>query len=916
MRQAGRPCASQSRMETRPPLPDRLQWLARAARVRLFWEAYAPVFATAALALAVFLALSLIGAWEVLGDPLRLLALLATLGLLGRAAWRARAVRVPTRSDALRRLERTAGLAHRPLDTLQDTAVLAPELWPAHARRAAEDARSIRRVGRTPALSPADPYWLRVAAPVLLVLAVVLAWGFGAERLRLSLSPSWLPFTNPQSVTFEAWIDPPDYTGRPPTYAQGSRQLEAPEGSVVVVRASGARTLPRPRWRGEGGGYLDLRRLGERSVEARHELDDSGTLDWRIGWRREAWSVRAVADAAPTLEVTEPPEADKQDRLVVSFGASDDYGVERVVLDMAELRDGADAADIEPDTRFDTQTGAFRETDNRTLKLDLTRHPLAGRKVVGWLVAIDGAGNEGRSEPLYFTVPDKIFVEPLAKAIVEQRGLIVAGLADGAAYAPRPPGEPDDDAADGTFDTYQSAWRLDRAPAPIRRATALIEAVTLFPDPGVYGDPVVYVGLRHVGKSLRYARGADALTGLPEHMWKLALRAEFGTLGTALQEMQEAEAALREGIARRAPQREIDTLFERYNQAVDNYMEELRRNAEVAEGGSEGGGSPLGSTDEIAKLLKAIEEANARGDTEGARQALAQLAELLENMQIQLTQGGGGGEGDPSQEISEEMAENLEDLAESLADQRELEDETRRAQRDAAREGRRDGENEGGETPDGQPGEGPSAQELAERQAGIESFVEGLQQRLEDGGAPLPREGGEAQGGGQEEGEGEAGGAGEPAPDGRPGAGGDADPDGQPGRGGTGGQFADNAQGGSGDALERAQEAMRRSREALEAGDLAGARQAQREAVDALREAGDALSREAMAQRAGGSDGEGDPLGRSADGFATDTNEADIDPRDNAARSREIQDELRRRASEAEREAQEREYLERLLDRF
>jgi len=95
--------------------------------------------------------------------------------------------------------------------------------------------------------------------------------------------------------------------------------------------------------------------------------------------------------------------------------------------------------------------------------------------------------------------------------------------------------------------------------------------------------------------------------------------------------MREAEAALREGIARRASKREVDTLFERYNLAVDAYTEELRRKAQEEggdqDGGGEGGGGgPSGNLDEIQELLDAIEEANAAGDTEGARIALARLA--------------------------------------------------------------------------------------------------------------------------------------------------------------------------------------------------------------------------------------------------------------------------------------------------
>ena len=52
------------------------------------------------------------------------------------------------------------------------------------------------------------------------------------------------------------------------------------------------------------------------------------------------------------------------------------------------------------------------------------------------------------------------------------------------------------------------------------------------------------------------------------------------------------------------------------------------------------------------------------------------------------------------------------------------------------------------------------------------------------------------------------------------------------------------------------------------------------------------------------------------DGANDDLSRQDIDPRDNATRSRELLEELRRRAAEQEREQQERDYLDRLLKRF
>ena len=841
-------------------LSPRLRRLAVLARLRLIWETYAPIMAVPILALGVFLGLAWIGLFDVVGDPIRLIALVAVLTLIGRRLWTAKDLRVPTQSDALRRLEDTAALSHRPLDTIRDAAVLAPDLWPTHVQKAAEQVDDIRSVGRTPALSPIDRYGLRFIAPLALSIALFLALGFATERTRRALSAEWLSPVNPYALTFEAWVDPPDYTGRPPIYAQGDGPIRAPEGSTLVVRASGASDLPRPKWIGATSKFIRPTGLGRNSVEVRTIVAENGVLDWRIGPFRKAFTVNVDPDAPPTIESLDPPDADKRDRLVLRFDAEDDYGVEQVLLEMVELTDGlieADAFSTET-VETDTSAGGFQSATGRSLKLDLTRHPLAGRKVIARLVAVDGAEQRGVSEPFYTTVPDKIFVEPLAKAIIEQRRLLIEGDVP---FTEAPRERADNDASDGTFDTYQTAWRLGRAAQPVQRAVQLIEAVTDAPDPSIFNDPVVYLGLRHVGKSLRYATSETALDGLPDHMWTLALRAEFGVLGTALQEMQEAEAALREGIARRAPQREIDTLFERYNQAVDAYMEELRRNATIGEPSEGGGGEPMGSFDQIQELLDAIEEANRIGDTEGARRALAQLAELLENMQVQINPGGGG-DGEESDEMDEELREALEDLAESLGEQRDIQDQTRQAERD---ELLREFGGEGMENT-------PSPEELAERQAQLEALVERLREQLEEQGDQAST--------GEEDGEGS----------------------------GSGEQ--------TDDAIGRALEAMGEAGEALRQQALGNAQQAQSEAIQALRDAGDSLS-EQLASGQDDREGDGtDPLGRDVDGLESDNAESDIDGRDNAERSREILEELRERAADAERDQQEKDYLDRLLRRF
>jgi hypothetical protein len=883
------------------------------ARLRLFWETYAPVMAPGGLAVGLFVASAWLGLWQWTGDPIRWIALLATIFFLVRSLLRTVALPVPSASDARRRVEQDSGLAHRPLDVLDDRPAISDTAWPAHFSRALDQAQGLKPAKRRPALSAVDPYYLRFGLPIILLALAVYMAGFSFERLRQAITPSWQSPIRASQVTYEAWIDPPAYTGRPPLYFKDTRDIAVPEGSEFVLRIAGTKSAPRPRqidgWRSR---FLTPTRLGAQSFEVREVISKTSRIETRVGFSRESWALTVSPDLPPTVDILEDPEADKRDRLILAYSLSDDFGVEALQLEMVELTD-ATAAAVELGTAFDGTTvladiplpgSAQTEVERASAALDLSKNALAGRKVIGRLVATDGAGQSSVSGPAWFTVPDKIFVEPLAKAVAEQRRLVMAGLKQDYAPVPSPAPEP----SDLYKREYIPDMTFDRAPADIQRAALLIEAVTDAPAQ-VFKDPAVYLGLRHTRSQLRHADEVAELRGVPEDLWKIAIRAEFGILGTALEEMREAESALREGIARRATKREIDTLFDRYNTAVEAYTEELRRKAmeegNVADGSESGGGQSMGSVDEIQELLKAIEEANAAGDTEGARRALARLAEVLENMQIQLSQGGGGsGDGDPSSGgMSEETKKQLEDLADLTGQQRDLQDETRQAERNEE---------------DGREGE-LTPEELARRQADIESLLDNIENGLpsgETGDSQTGREDadGEAAGEGSQEGQ---GGSDDPSENGEATAGGGEEPGSEEnGKSGAGGLDPEAF----GEGVGRAQRAMRESEEALREGDLRGAREAQAQALEALRDVGEALAEAALAE-AGGEDGQpnggDDPLGRGTDGLANDGNDtADIDSRDNATRSRELREELRRRAAEQQREAEEREYLDRLLERF
>lgn len=949
-----------SQSDPQDPLLKQAARLTQRARAWLFWERYAPVLALAAVFISAYLIGAFGGIWERVGDPWRVTALIIALYFIIKAVIAARKVSPPTWSDAARRVEADNGVKHRPLDVIADRAALnaggssmrgatsgRDNLWDRHVGQARKTAQNLRPAKPRAVLAARDKYYVRFIAPLAVMLALMVGAGDNWERLSRSLSPSWQSPMSAKGVSYDAWVDPPDYTGRPPVYFKDKRNIDVPAGSELVARISGLKDAPRLKLiTNRGSRYLSLTRLGPDSFEARTVLDQSVTARWRIGTQTKAWDISVLPDTPPTVTIDTPPKADKRDRLAFRYSMRDDFGVQNLNLVMS-LMDGDDRT--ENTVGVPLSSRSVRKANGTDVALDMTKHIWTGRKVRGRLVAIDGLGQSAQTDSFVFTIPDKIFIEPLAKAVVEQRNLVLAAIDQ--PYAPPPRRTRQDWENMPMFDQYQIEDRMGRAPQNIQRAAALIDAITDAPA-GLYEDPAVYMGLKNVLGRLRYATENDQLAGIPQDLWNIAIRAEFGVLGTALEEMRAAQVALNDGIARRAPEREIDTLFERYDAAVERYMEELRRKAieegNVAESG-EGGGMSGRNADEIQELLKAIEEANAQGDTEGARRALARLAELLENMQIQLAQGGGGGEGGNPQEgdMSDEMKESLEDLADLLGEQRELKDETEQAERRAERgeqngqeqgQGGGQGSGQGGDESQSQGQQGEqapkTAQELAEQQAQLEALLDQLETGLPEG--PLgqtrgDQPGGSAEGGTQDGGSEDGGSEDGGSEDGDQAGG--ANPNGEPSENGSGGGDGDpnaEARGGSGgtepatdpkDAIAQAGEAMQAAKDALEAGDLEGAGAQQQAVIDALRDAAQALAQQAAQGRGEGegseqAQGQGNPLGQNNNGENDGLSEADIDQRDNATRSRELMEELRRRAAEQEREQSERDYLERLLKRF
>src|ERR1700688_1646266 len=122
--------AQESAMSNKPiadgPGPDRRDSdaaLARAlerARLAILWERLWPALAAPATAVGLFLAASWLGVWLWLPPVGRAIGLCLFFVLAAAATLPLLRLRVPTREDALRRLDRKSGLPHRPATTIAD----------------------------------------------------------------------------------------------------------------------------------------------------------------------------------------------------------------------------------------------------------------------------------------------------------------------------------------------------------------------------------------------------------------------------------------------------------------------------------------------------------------------------------------------------------------------------------------------------------------------------------------------------------------------------------------------------------------------------------------------------------------------------------------------------------------------------
>ncbi len=641
------------------------------ARWTILWERLWPPIASLGTVIGFFLAISWLGVWAWLPGWGRL-AGLGVFFLLAAAAFsRFLILRIPTRAEGLKRLDDNSGLAHRPATAIADRmAAPAPDaqatvLWRAHVDRALRAAHRLKVGLPAPRLAFRDPFAVRALVCVLVIATFIAA---GDDRMkRVAAAFDWQGVMVPANFRIDAWVNPPAYTGRAPLILQGLRPGEpvhasgpiaVPAGSTLVVRASGI-ALNVAAADGVVETASSAPAAAKGSEERRFVINEAGSATVRgAGPRDVSWQFTAIPDRPPTIALVKDPEAQARGALQLTYRLEDDYGVvgAQAIFERQseEPSKGEKARALfePPNFTLVLPQARTKSAIGQTTK-DLTDHPWAGVDVTMTLIANDEGGNEGRSAPFTFRLPERPFMKPVARALIEQRRLLA-------------------------LDADAQATVLNA-----------LDALTLGPD-RFNIEPNVFLGLRAIFWQLSRAKADDQLREVVARMWDMAVHLEDGTVSDAEQALRAAEEALRQALERGASEEEIKRLTDQLRAALDKFLqalaEQLRKNPQQLARPLDPNARQLRPQD-LRNMIDRLEQMARSGARDAARRMLQELQSLLENLQTAR----------PGQDMDggdDDMMSALDELGDMIRKQQQLRDRTFQEGQDQRRQrGQRDARN-------------------------------------------------------------------------------------------------------------------------------------------------------------------------------------------------------------------------------
>ena len=543
----------------------------------------------------------------------------------------------PSQRAAIKRLDSEAPPGLLPAQSLQDRLANAETdpktrvFWALHQTKLHDALEKLPIAWPKTDLPRFDPFALRAFA---LVCAIAAAFVAGDEkRQRLMAALDWRSVNLLRSSErVEAWFDPPAYTLRPALMLPlQSSEISVPINSILRMSPDTAQVVV------EDGFVLlaDHDGSAQTNKQPVYKLSNLGHFTLADG---RTYEITPILDQPPVVTLLEAIRQNASGSMIIEYAATDDYGVVSIEAAFSMRAPNSKALYDAPRAALINST---RDAGNEPLQatIDLSESPFAGTSLEMRLIAKDAGENIGVSKTLNITLPQRLFKEPLARSLIEQRRNLA----------------------------LHPQMRVTVAQA--------LDSLTLAPE--IFEIPAqIYLGLRAARNSLDGKRSDDELRSVVDLLWAIALDIEAGKSAQAEKDLRISEKSLQEAIQNHEDEKALSQRLQELSRALDNFMNELfasskdNHSSEAARDENE-----LITKQQIENLLENIQDALKSGDHTQAEKLLSELQEMMENLQASA---GEEAEGSAQQNA----AKQLKELDQLSRDEQALRDETLEAARE------------------------------------------------------------------------------------------------------------------------------------------------------------------------------------------------------------------------------------------
>jgi uncharacterized protein (TIGR02302 family) len=548
-----------------------------------------------------------------------------------------RRLQMPTLPEAIRQVERRQAIPHRALSTLLlDQPSSNSPLWGRHLLALQTILPRLRWPWPMVDMAVNDPFALRLIPILLTVIGFGIAGRDSPTRLIDAINPGGFIFDTAPSLSLDAWITPPDYTGLPPIMlAQAGKtpitgkKLLIPQDSRFYARINGSSRQPNLVIDDQS---LAFAKMGDAAFQREQVLTTGQTLAIERSNRQWViWAIEIVTDQPPSIALTTPPAINARQMITLDYAALDDYAVTRLSAEI-DLVDKIDGTTIAP-TQSLPLSGAgptVKRASGGGL-LDLLAHPWAGLPVTITLKAQDGRDQQAKTETLPITLPSRAFAHPTARQLI--------------------------------------AWRRDLTlwPQTKRGEIANQLAELAANDAALQEKPANIIALSGVLHRLRDITEPNGVTEAQDLMWQMALSLDNNHLTNTAEALAKAKSDLEQAL--NDPNRRsenFDPLITALEQALSDLqaavIAEFKARLERGESLPEINPGPNNRLLDQQTITDLIQKLRDQTDM-GSRQQARQLLQSLNNLIDQARQGMIGGSPQPENPDLQAFTNRLRNLS-------------------------------------------------------------------------------------------------------------------------------------------------------------------------------------------------------------------------------------------------------------